>query len=39
MTKDELNEIIVTAFRLADEIGLKGINYPDNECEFIKNIL
>jgi hypothetical protein len=38
MSDDELNEVIVTAFRLADEIGLKGINFPDNECSFIREL-
>jgi hypothetical protein len=38
MTSDELNELIVTCFTFADKIGVE-LNYPNNECEFIKNIL
>ena len=38
MTDDELNELAVTCFKYSIEIGLKGINFPDNECSFIREL-
>ena len=37
MSKDELIELITESFSFGDEVGCY-LNYPNNECEFIREL-